>query len=71
MHRISPARRVVGIVAAARAEVVVREVADRVQHDVREHDEQERQQLEPAIGCGQQASKQRRLERNDEDHAAG
>jgi len=57
-------------VAASRTEVVVRQVADRVQHDVREHHEHERHEVEPSVGRGEQPREQRGLERDDEDDAA-
>jgi hypothetical protein len=70
VHRVAPARRVVGVVAAPRAEVVVGEIAHRVQHDVPQHDEQEGEEREAAVGRGDEAGQQRRLERDDEDDAA-
>src|SRR5690348_3778083 len=69
MDRVSPAWRVVGVVAATRAEVVVGEVADRVQDDVGEEHERERQRLESAVGCREESRQECRLERDDEDDA--
>ena len=54
VQRVPAARRVVGVVPASVAEVVVGQVADRVQHDIADEHEDERQHLEAAVGGGEQ-----------------
>src|SRR5205085_9359565 len=58
------------ILAAASAEVVIRQVTDRVEHDVADQHEHERQRLESPIRRREQPGEQRRLEGDDENDAA-